>query len=378
MKKLILMLSVILPLNLVSAQTALPGGHSNLKLECKTCHSCEIPTKENPCLKPCPRESMVTVKFNPGEGPDVITINKFSDKQDIYKPVVFSHRLHSEMSEMTGGCSTCHHYNPPGKIIGCDNCHEKDRQREDLSKPDLKGAFHRQCMNCHREWSHETECLSCHEQNGTKKQAVAKDGSKSAKYVHPKIISPVKVTFETPNAKAGKMVTFFHDEHVNLFGLECGTCHSNETCVKCHDTKKSTQAVKISVEEHHKVCSKCHDTKSSCNLCHQNKPAAGFNHFAKTGFDISKFHSKLNCSRCHTQKSKFGGLNKECSSCHGAWTQENFRHGVTGLELDEIHKELECENCHTDKSYSKPVCESCHDDKSFPKDKPGKLINSKR
>ena len=49
-----------------------------------------------------------------------------------------------------------------GPILKCSSCHESSRKREDVSIPDLKGAYHRQCMDCHREWSHETGCNSCH------------------------------------------------------------------------------------------------------------------------------------------------------------------------------------------------------------------------
>ena len=57
---------------------------------------------------------------------------------------------------MGGGCENCHHYNTSGPILKCSSCHESSRKREDVSIPDLKGAYHRQCMDCHREWSHDT------------------------------------------------------------------------------------------------------------------------------------------------------------------------------------------------------------------------------
>lgn len=349
--------------------------HSNLNgITCKTCHSCDIPTKENPCVIPCPREKMVSIDQSPEEGPSVLTIDKFKKQTDIYAPVIFSHRLHAEMSGMSGGCKMCHHYNPPGQVIGCSDCHELMRKRTDVSKPDLKGAYHRQCMECHRTWSGKVDCESCHAVNGKKQEADSKTLlAKSEKRIHPKIIAPTVLKFNTPKA-TGKIVTFYHSQHVDLFGLECQSCHTNESCVKCHSKDKIAILKTKTTEQKHAVCSNCHNTKQNCSDCHSNSVQEGFNHAAKTGFDISKFHNKISCKTCHTEKGKFTGLNSECIICHGKWTQENFQHKVTGVTLDETHLTLECKDCHLEKNYSKPICSSCHEDKSFPKNVPGKLI----
>lgn len=342
-------------------------------ISCKTCHTCDIPTKENPCIIPCPREKMVSIEQAPEEGPAVLVIDKFKKQSDIYAPVVFSHRLHAEMSGMAGGCKMCHHYNPPGQVIGCSDCHELIRKRSDVSKPDLKGAYHRQCIDCHRSWTNRVGCESCHSTNKnlvkTQEQKIAE---KSAQRVHPKIISPTAIRFDTPKA-AGKLVTFYHTQHNELFGLECQTCHSNESCKKCHLKNKPGSLKTKTVEQKHTVCSNCHNTKSNCSSCHSNSVKDPFNHKEATGFDISKFHSKLSCNRCHLQKGKFKDLSSECLSCHGKWTQENFQHKITGLTLDETHSPMECADCHQDKNFAKPTCSNCHDDKSYPKNVPGKL-----
>ena len=330
-------------------------------LECKTCHSCEIPTKSNPCLYPCPREHMITIHHAPEEGPDVITINEFVADQDLYEPVVFTHKLHAEMSGMAGGCTMCHHYNPPGGVLGCATCHEPSRKREDISKPDLKGAYHRQCMDCHRDWSHSIACESCHALKGQGEQSVDEAAAKTTKRVHPKIIEPTKVVYDT-DTDQGKLVTFFHNEHVNIFGLECENCHSNESCTRCHDTQEKKPVKDMTLDQHHVLCSKCHDTNNNCSTCHSNKERAPFDHAARTGFDVNQFHSKVSCNRCHTTKGKFTGLKAECSICHGEFTQENFDHKLTGLILSETHAEFECSDCHAQPDYSKPSCENCHDE----------------
>ncbi|MCX7797618.1 MAG: hypothetical protein N2249_03235 [Melioribacter sp.] len=372
MKSKILLLLIVIHF-VINAQTKISKSHSYQQLNCSTCHSCQIPTKENPCLRACPRESMIRIDQKPEEGPRILTINKIKET-DIYEPVIFSHLAHAEMAEISGGCRTCHHYNPPGNVIACSECHGLQRKREDVSKPDLKGAFHRQCMNCHRAWSGNTDCLVCHQLKG-KGKLVSQNKELIVKRIHPEIKAPNKITYTT-NATAGKQVTFYHNEHVNLFNYECGDCHKNDNCVKCHSKINTVSTSKKSTKELHNKCSNCHDTNSkvNCSFCHSEKEKGPFNHLVRTGFDITKFHSKLSCSRCHTTKNKFSGLSNECSFCHGKWSWDNFNHKITGFILDETHGELECNSCHKEPTYSKLDCSDCHEDKSYPKDKPGRLI----
>lgn len=370
MKKIILLLLVPF---LMFGQIKKVSDHSTANLKCSTCHACDIPTKENPCLIVCPRESMVTIDKKPSDGPKILTIDRFKKHSDIYEPVKFSHFAHAEMSDMGGGCKMCHHYNPPGNVIGCIDCHELDRKRLDVSKPDLKGAYHRQCIECHRAWSGETDCVYCHQVKG-KQTSLTGEKKLAAESVHPKIVVPEKINYNT-NTNKGKLVTFRHKEHIDLFGFKCEDCHTNENCIKCHAEKKTKSAVsKKPLIEKHSICSDCHNTNSSCNNCHSNKETSGFDHKLSTGFDISKFHSKLSCIRCHTVKGKYTGLVSECVSCHGVWNMDNFKHRITGLELDEVHLTLECGFCHKEITYQKPICTDCHEDKVFPKEKPGKLV----
>ena len=372
MKTKILFLFLIIS-SLITAQTKKPP-HSFPGMTCKTCHICDIPTKENPCVRPCPRDMMIQIEETPKDAPSVIKIDKLNSQSKVYSPVIFTHRLHSEMSGMSGGCKMCHHYNPPGEVIVCSECHELSRKRVDISKPDLKGAYHRLCMNCHRSWSGSTDCVSCHKLNGENKSITEKQITEiTAKKVHPKLVTPKTIKFDTPKASV-KTLTFNHSEHINTFGFECQRCHSNESCDKCH-AKNKTAGKEKTREQKHVVCSNCHDTKSkeNCSSCHTETPA-GFDHKAVTGFDNSLFHSKLACIRCHTEKGKFTGLKNECENCHGVWTQQNFKHKLTGVILDENHSSLECKDCHQEKDYSKPVCNNCHDDKSYPQVVPGKLV----
>ncbi len=186
-----------------------------MSLDCKKCHICDTPTKANPCLVICPRNNIEVERHSPEEGPENIIINKVIADPDLYGPSSFSHKLHAEMSLMSGGCAICHHFNPPGKIVNCSSCHENKRERADLSKPDLKAAFHRQCMGCHQTWEEKTECASCHSLNTKEAKVETKPYIEKA---HPPISIPKKIIYETESDE-GSIVTFFHNDHSSLFDL---------------------------------------------------------------------------------------------------------------------------------------------------------------
>lgn len=344
--------------------------HNQMNLDCKKCHICDTPTKANPCLILCPRNKLKVVRHLPNEGPDNIVLDKIDTEDDLYSPVNFTHKLHSEMSLMSGGCAICHHFNPPGKIVKCSNCHETNRIRVDKTKPDLKAAFHRQCMDCHKTWEAESKCESCHQLNSKKTKLT--ENVKPEK-VHPDISIPQRIVYET-SSDDGPIVTFFHNDHSSLFNLECSNCHDQESCANCHAEMK-LESIKV---DPHERCSSCHDTENNCNKCHKNEITAPFDHKLKTGFDISLFHSEISCSDCHKNPKNFTGLKQDCINCHKD-NSGNFNHDITGIRLNETHVEFYCENCHQNKNYKlKPTCVECHDeDISYPSSLPGERINKK-
>ncbi|RKZ00107.1 MAG: hypothetical protein DRQ13_01075 [Ignavibacteriae bacterium] len=376
----LLLISLFLIVELFGQQQV-ESKHSQLKIDCKTCHACQVPTKDDPCLIACPRFKMTKTYPSPESSPNVIVIKELEDR---YEPVVFSHRLHAQMSKISGGCETCHHYNTLGPILSCNECHSKERKREDVRTPDLKAAYHQQCLDCHRQWSHQTECISCHK---PKKEGIEFNvQQKTSEFVdefHPKIIEPGKIVFET-DYKKGKFVTFYHNEHTTLFGFECIDCHKDESCLRCHDVKKSgnkevtfyQHPVKIHLEkeEHHKKCMKCHE-ENNCSFCHKDKVSGTYNHALRTGWTLNRFHQELSCTQCHKPGNQFAKLPTDCNSCHSDWRPDTFNHKVTGLILDENHKDNDCADCHIDRDFSvNPTCDDCHDDKNYPEEIPGKLI----
>jgi hypothetical protein len=89
------------------------------------------------------------VDLPPDLGPDVVILDEL---QKLYDPVRFDHRAHAQMVSFSGGCEVCHHYTPPdADHPACVSCHPKEIAHEDIAQPGLKGAYHRDCLDCHRE-----------------------------------------------------------------------------------------------------------------------------------------------------------------------------------------------------------------------------------
>ncbi|UFS69425.1 hypothetical protein LPW11_16175 [Geomonas sp. RF6] len=353
-----------------------PQGHATGKINCKTCHDCEYPTKENPCLVRCPKNT-VSVYHSAEQAPEVLVLNDLSEK---YGSVVFTHKVHAQMSEMSHGCNGCHHYNTTGPVLNCKKCHGKERKREDIGTPDLEAAYHRQCMPCHRKWSKSTDCDSCHQLKSAKGAKTQQEKiSKATGKTHPRSQEPTRVVYDTTSS-TGRYVTFYHNEHVAKFNLPCTGCHKDEKCMRCHEAKtadghkkkvEKEKAAKADFGTRHKQCSACHDTRN-CNTCHAEKVAAPFNHTVNARWDLGKFHSRLSCDRCHGKRAPLKKVDSRCASCH-SWKLGSFNHSVTGLSLSKNHQEIDCNSCHPGKDFAKkPVCKECHDDKDFPKALPGK------
>jgi hypothetical protein len=373
MRKLIYLILLGFFVSVTFAQSKLSKQHSKTNLDCSVCHVCEVPTKINPCLASCPRKNNTTAIHKLTDAPKVFEINNVNGEKDIYSAVTFSHKAHAEMSEMSGGCETCHHYNPPGKIVKCSTCHEAERKNVDVNMPDLKSAYHRECMDCHAEWEEESHCENCHTLNDTYKTSTL---ANTIVKMHEPVTRPVTKVYKTDKCKKGKVATFHHNDHINLFGLECANCHKDESCQSCHNQKpnftKSVNGI------NHSRCENCHDTENTkqCIKCHSEKETKPFNHFANTNFDINKYHSKNSCQSCHKKEGKYSGLKSNCENCHN-WNSDNFKHTITGLQLSEDHIDNECSDCHVDNNYSNPTCDNCHDeDEGFvvPKKLPGKRI----
>jgi DnaJ-class molecular chaperone len=99
-----------------------------------------------------------------------------------------------------------------------------------------------------------------------------------------------------------------------------------------------------------------------------------FDHRARTGWALNRFHAALACKACHGAAGAFERVDSNCESCHAGW-QKRFGHEQVGLALDEVHAGLDCSSCHADATFSaRPKCSDCHDGFSYPAKRPGKAV----
>ncbi len=340
--------------------------HPQMNDYCRTCHVCENPTKFNPCLMQCTRPgAQFTGTHSFKEGPEIVIIDKLTK---LYKPVIFAHEIHASMSDISGGCTLCHHYSEKtGVIPGCGKCHKDKSDITKLDEPSLKGAYHRQCLGCHRDWSHDNACQFCHEESeASNKMVPNSDKTDIVGVSHPLISAEKKYVYQTTYLK-GRVVTFHHTDHVDLFGLRCTDCHQGDSCSRCHDTVKSEE-LKI---EHLTTCCSCHN-EENCGFCHSSQEKPPFNHDISTGFVLEHYHQNADCNECHRSVNNFVIPSINCTDCHIHWEVDVFDHSVTGLVLSDNHIEENCEVCHINRDFSvEPTCDNCHDEISYPEYVPG-------
>ena len=350
-------------------------------MDCGACHTCDGPVKESPCLRMCPRSVAEAFTFPAAEilPGDLVLLDSFEWAERRFMPVPFNHKSHTHLAGTGSGCETCHHHfteeqaHPP-----CALCHKLAFARtslDELRMPSLKGAYHRQCMGCHRSWSHHTKCSVCHLIKGDQKKptSVADVPFPGDAASRGPIKSPEHILHRT-DCDRGAHVIFRHREHIDRYGYTCERCHLGQSCGRCHEqVGEPTPPPK---GERHANCFPCHED-DACERCHSQQERAApqrLDH-AVTGFDLSKYHERLTCRACHKRLYFIRRLEPQCQSCHQAWDPDTFDHAVTGQVLDENHAEIDCGDCHTDRKFDQPPkCDECHDEDEgfvFPNKRPG-------
>lgn len=256
-------------------------------------------------------------------GPDRVMLDAL---ETLYEPVPFDHRTHARMAQMWEGCTTCHHRSPhpttqpaepmvlevktqnaAAEVPACKSCHEISAADVDLRMPNLKGAYHRQCLNCHREWMHGNACVICHKPKvDLTTQPVTPTVDDIVGRMHPPIPEPEEKVYKTRFTPVdGPNVLFRHKEHTTGFGLKCINCHHDDNCSHCHDPKADTSALKPvqpgrTWRSSHGPCMNCHK-KDRCQHCHypdEGSPPDTFTH-EMTGQQLDADHAKLACGECH-------------------------------------------------------------------------------
>jgi hypothetical protein len=356
---------------------------------CACCHTCNRPTLKDQCLPACGRAPGLYMHGQ--KGPDIVVLDEL---QDAYLPVPFDHKGHADMAEMTRGCVTCHHYTPEGQQHpACKACHEAGIKGTGIRKPGLKGAYHRQCLNCHKDWTDPSDCAICHRRRtsgpATRDAAARPPGYDILERMHPPTPEPQTEYYRAESKEGAKsMVIFRHWEHVNRFDLRCAECHHEDNCKRCHTTRNGEEEQPRTVREHHQPCLHCHESDMNegtteitgkCRKCHyqEGQPMIDpFDH-ADTGWPLSGYHKGKSCRDCH-EKVPFIKPSTNCNDCHRGWEPDSFNHAVTGQILTENHKEINCADCHMDRKFDvPPTCVECHEEDdgvSFPAQRPGLIL----
>jgi hypothetical protein len=329
--------------------------------DCRACHSCAKPTREDPCLSTCPRPRRAA---RPPSGPDVVVLDGL---EKMYEPVRFDHRAHSGMTRFGGGCTLCHHHTPEGEEHpACRSCHPADVPHENSDQPGLKGAYHRQCLGCHQEWEGETSCEICHG-----RKAVGASPAAGYHGVREALQLEELIVFET-GADEGDRVPFHHRNHSARYESDCVSCHEDQSCTGCHVQNQTPHPMgSLEDVDLHDACFRCHRTdgatshaKGECRHCHGRADADLFRH-ETTGWPLRTYHRDLGCRACHPPWTSPARLDPRCESCHpSGWDAKKFDHAVTAVKLDDVHVELDCSDCH-DAGFGPgkpPSCAACHDD----------------
>ncbi len=284
-------------------------------------------------------------------GPEVVILRELMNE---YEAVPFSHAAHAQMAEMTDGCVTCHHQPPePGAAVepfapdrqqqqahtipACKSCHPLTAGPDDLRKPSLKGAYHRQCLNCHKAWTGDNGCTICHAARG-KAGEPAKPGDAATAVklaptpgdivgrLHPPIEAPAVKQYQTRyRPAAGNLVTFRHEAHVKQYGIKCANCHRRDTCADCHEQTDTQRRPRVplrpamSWSQSHEPCLGCHQ-QQTCSHCHHQEdqpPPPPFDH-AFTGQLLDQDHRELTCAQCHEQYQFSAAPTCGDAACHDA------------------------------------------------------------
>lgn len=289
------------------------------------------------CLAAAPATTQIGSTSQPnGHGPDTVILRELVG---LYQPVPFDHKTHAEMAEMWDGCTTCHHRSPEpatqaggtnhktqaesSKYPACKSCHEIKTEDADIRKPSLKGAYHRQCLNCHREWANANSCTVCHEPVEGIASTRAPTRDDIVDRMHPPIPEPdVKIYTTRFTPAVGNQAIFRHKEHSTRYGLKCVNCHRHDSCSSCHSAKPEASGPRLlhpgrTWADTHGPCISCHQ-EDRCRTCHYNEgetPPEPFEH-RQTGQTLDKDHRNLSCAQCHIRVKATTELTCGDSSCH--------------------------------------------------------------
>lgn len=170
------------------SQQECAGCHSLMAQGTLTDHACtichtgpkpeELANMSSAAKKRRPSEKgMDDLTFRMKDIPDTVRIDRLSEK---YEAAVLPHKkiIQTLMNDIADSkvashfhgqedvvCTGCHHHSPVGQSPPlCESCHTQPFNENDLHKPGLFGAFHRQCLGCHQAMNitEPSDCVGCH------------------------------------------------------------------------------------------------------------------------------------------------------------------------------------------------------------------------
>jgi hypothetical protein len=201
-----------------------------------------------------------------GKEPKTVVFDRLAN---LFEPARFDHEAHAGMAKMGKGCAACHHGAEAGPTPACGRCHTVPLDGESQAQLGLKGAFHVQCLRCHRECGSRNDCTSCHFERGAAAAAQGSGFERKAEML-------VKKVYETPREK-GTSVVFNHKSHADECDGGCSACHKDEACAACHRPAGREPVVlpRVQGEDPHGSCFPCHgkdaELEFDCSDCHEKK-----------------------------------------------------------------------------------------------------------
>ncbi len=365
---------------------------------CEPCEPCNCPAPSEVAKAVPAAEAQADTGAPEVELPDECRLYHLADQ---YEPTIFSHTNHVEYAD---NCETCHHHSSQVEAAPpCRECHGVTSG--DLRLPGLKGAYHRQCMNCHREMgAGPLDCEGCH---------AKADGAVSR--------DPYALALEAVGDEIllGHLaldfggVRFKHRLHVEVTDA-CNECHHHEKgyektppCRECHNTRSELK------QAYHEQCLGCHRTTSakrqarvedllagvekaraegrteevetlrkrveqerergasplSCKDCHLPKKAPksmDLGHVAKLFGPVPFDHAghvqaAAFCTDCHHTNKNYEVF-QPCRSCHG----DDDHPGKNGAVIARAAYHGQCIGCHQKDNQGPVGCTSCHKPKELP------------
>ena len=297
--------------------------------DCGDCHTCSVPTARVPCLKACPRTTMVhqTSKHAARRG------GRFA------------------AARRSGRALPAGALQPQGA-----RADGRDGQRlRDL--PSLQPARRRSrpARSATRSWPSRGTCASptsrapttgsvspatssgatrpsarvCHDPRPGASDDERAAGSDRHRRLVASHRSPRPPSASTARpTQQGPVVTFQHKEHTDLFGFQCIDCHRQESCADCHDWQKTTHpgedpgtgARDLQRLPRATIRAPSATTRPSGPASPTTAPA---------GRSIPIIRSSAAGPAIRAART-FSNVDRMCKSCHGEWSPENFSHAVTG------------------------------------------------